>query len=51
MREELGASIRDLVYLGVVESISSMNGRVGHEIVFVYSGRIDPEPAREAPSL
>ena len=51
VREELGASIRDLAYLDVVESIYSMNDRQGHEIVFLYTGRLDPEPAREDAEL
>ena len=51
VREELGADIRDLTYLDVVESIFSVHGRAGHEIVFVYTGRLDPEPAREGAAL
>lgn len=51
VREELGASIRDLTYVDVVESIYSINGREGHEIVFVYTGRLDPEPARHSAEL
>lgn len=51
VREELGASIRDLTYLDVVESIYTLDGRPGHEIVHVYTGRLDPEPAREGAEL
>lgn len=51
VREELGASIRDLTYLDVVESIYSINGRTGHEIVFMYTGRLEPEPCREGGQL
>jgi ADP-ribose pyrophosphatase YjhB (NUDIX family) len=51
VREELNASIRDLTYLDVLESIYSINGRDGHEIVFVYTGRLDPEPARDGAEL
>jgi len=51
VREELGASIRDLAYLDVVESIYSMNDRQGQEIVFLYTGRLDPEPARQDAEL
>lgn len=43
--EELSATIRDLRYLGVVENIFQIDGEAGHEIVFVYTGRLDPEPA------
>lgn len=45
VREELGATILDLVLLGSVESIFLADGVPGHEIVFVYSGRLDPQPA------
>lgn len=51
VREELGASIHDLTYLDAVESIYSINGQTGHEIVFVYTGRLDPEPARAGARL
>ncbi len=51
VHEELGASIRDLTYLDVVESIYSIDGRQGHEIVFMYTGRLEPEPAREGGRL
>jgi ADP-ribose pyrophosphatase YjhB (NUDIX family) len=51
VREELDAAIRDLRYLDVVENIFSVNGVDGHEIVFVYTGRLDPEPAREGAEL
>ena len=51
VREELDASIRDLTYLKVVESIYSLNGLSDHEIVFIYTGRLDPEPARVGASL
>ena len=51
VREELGASIRDLTYVDVVESIFTVDGRSGHEIVFVYTGRLDPQPPREDAAL
>ena len=43
--EELGATIQDLVFLGAVENIFRIDGMLGHEIVFLYSGRLEPEPA------
>jgi ADP-ribose pyrophosphatase YjhB (NUDIX family) len=43
--EELGATIRDLAFLAAVESIFRINGVTGHEIVFLYAGRLEPEPA------
>ncbi|MFJ3473626.1 NUDIX domain-containing protein [Microbacterium maritypicum] len=51
VREELSATIQDLSYLGVVENIFRIDGEVGHEIVFVYTGRLDPEPAAEGATL
>ena len=49
--EELGATVNRLTYLGVAENIFEMNGRLGHEIVFLYTGRLDPEPAPQGASL
>ena len=43
--KELGAAILDLVLLGSVESTFHVDGVPGHEIVFVYSGRLEPQPA------
>lgn len=51
VREELSAAIRDLSYLGVVENIFRIDGEVGHEIVFVYTGTLDPEPAATGATL
>ena len=51
VREELSAAIHELSYLGVVENIFHLDGEVGHEIVFVYTGRLDPEPAAEGATL
>lgn len=49
--EELAAAIRDLRYLGVVENLFHIDGAAGHEIVFLYAGRLDPEPAIEGATL
>jgi 8-oxo-dGTP pyrophosphatase MutT (NUDIX family) len=38
LREELGAEVRDLVYLGTLENIFTFDGKSGHEIVQVYDG-------------
>ena len=43
--EELGAVVRDLTLLSTVESIFRIDGVLGHEVVFLYSGRLDPQPA------
>lgn len=38
IREELGAEITHLRYLGTLENIFTYNGDVGHEIVLIYRG-------------
>ena len=43
--EELGAAIDDLAFMAAVENIFRFDGVLGHEIVFLYSGRLDPQPA------
>lgn len=49
--EELGATIGDLAFLSAVESIFRIDGTLGHEIVFLYVGRLDPQPALTDASL
>lgn len=49
--EELSAKIHELRHLGTIENIFRIDGEVGHEIVFVYAGRLDPEPASEGATL
>jgi ADP-ribose pyrophosphatase YjhB (NUDIX family) len=44
VQEELGAAIRDLAFLATVENIFHIDGTLGHEIVFLYVGRLDPLP-------
>jgi len=44
VHEELGARLADAVLLDVLENIYRINGRLGHEVVFVYGGRLD-DPA------
>ncbi|HNK63611.1 MAG TPA: NUDIX hydrolase [Anaerolineales bacterium] len=44
IKEELGAEVRDLRYLGAVENIFTFNGKTGHEIVQIYDGIfVDPD--------
>ena len=38
IREELGAKITSLRYLGTIENIFTYNGETGHEIVLIYEG-------------
>ena len=44
VHEELGAEVRDLTFLSTVENIFRIDGVLGHEIVFLYAGRLDPMP-------
>ncbi len=39
LREEVGAEVTELRYLGTIENIFTYNGEMGHEIVLVYTGR------------
>ncbi len=43
--EELGAAIRELTYVARIENVFTENGVPGHEIVFLYSGHLNPAPA------
>jgi 8-oxo-dGTP pyrophosphatase MutT (NUDIX family) len=38
IREELGAEITHLRFLGTLENIFTYNGEIGHEIVLMYRG-------------
>jgi len=38
--EELGATLLEPTLLGVVENIFEFDGEPGHEVVFVYAGRL-----------
>lgn len=51
VHEELGATVRDLIYLAAVENIFRIDGELGHEIVFLYAGRLDPLPATAGATL
>jgi len=43
MREELGAEVTDIRYLGMLENIFTHLGKRGHEIVLLYAARFaDP---------
>jgi len=43
LREEIGAEVTGLRYLGTLENIFTYNGQAGHEIVLVYAGEFtDP---------
>ncbi len=49
--EELGATVHDLRCLGTIENIFTIDGVPGHEIVFLYSGLLDPLPAGTGATL
>jgi ADP-ribose pyrophosphatase YjhB (NUDIX family) len=43
IREELGAEIADIRFLGVIENIFTYAGSKGHEIMLFYSARLVEE--------
>ena len=49
--EELGARIHEMRHLGMMENIFRYNGELGHELVALYSGRLDPTPAEHGATL
>ncbi len=51
VEEELGATIHRLAFLATVENIFRIDGVLGHEIVLLYSGRLEPQPAMKDATL
>jgi 8-oxo-dGTP pyrophosphatase MutT (NUDIX family) len=51
VREELGAEVSNLRFLGSLENIFTFNGRRGHEIVQVYDGTFTDPALYEQPRL
>ncbi|MCY3832686.1 MAG: NUDIX domain-containing protein [Chloroflexi bacterium] len=45
VREEIGAEVAEVVYLGALENIFAYEGKAMHEIVLLYDGRFI-EPTR-----
>jgi ADP-ribose pyrophosphatase YjhB (NUDIX family) len=41
IREELGATLADVRLLGVLENIFSIDGELGHEVDFIFEGRLE----------
>ena len=39
LKEEMGAKVRDIRYIGTLENIFNFEGKPGHEIVLVYEAR------------
>lgn len=51
IREELGADITEVKFIGVVESIYVYRGKPEHEIVFVYDGQFVDKSLYEQTTL
>jgi 8-oxo-dGTP pyrophosphatase MutT (NUDIX family) len=51
IREEMGAEITDLTYVGTMENIFTYDGRPGHEIVLVYEAKLADPRLYEMESL
>ena len=51
LREEIGAEITNLRYLGLSENIFVCDGQPGHEIVLIYEADLADKPAYEMDSL
>ncbi len=52
VREEIGAEVLDLEYLGALENIFRFEGKPGHEIVLIYDGKFrDPALNRDDLSI
>jgi ADP-ribose pyrophosphatase YjhB (NUDIX family) len=50
-REELGLTLEAPSLLGVLENIFTYEGRTGHEVVFVFAGRVADRRAYEHDEL
>ncbi len=51
IREETGAKIVDLTYIGMLENVFTYDGELGHEIVLVYRARFSDPRLYELDSL
>lgn len=51
IREELGCEIEKLKFLTVLENVFTYNGKLGHEIVFLYSGELSDKNLYEKQSI
>ena len=49
IREEIGADITSLKFLGAIESVFTVDGNPGHEIVMVYEGEFVDSSIYEMP--
>lgn len=51
IREELGVESEQMVLLGVIENRFELNGKPGHEIVFIYDGVFTDATLYDTPVL
>lgn len=51
IREELSQEIRVIQLLDVLESIFSVDGRLGHEIVYIYNAQFVDQTLYEQPTI
>ncbi|NEQ98694.1 MAG: NUDIX hydrolase [Cyanothece sp. SIO2G6] len=51
IREELGAEVVKVRLLGILESIFTLRGNLGHEIVFAYDGEFVDRTLYDQPRL
>ncbi|MGE0132716.1 MAG: NUDIX hydrolase [Blastocatellales bacterium] len=51
IKEELGAEIEDTRLLGMIENLFTLEGRQGHEIVFVYDAKFTDRSLYERETL
>ena len=51
IREEIGAEVRDLKLLGVLENLFELEGQQQHEVVFVYDGRFADQSLYESAEI
>ena len=51
IKEEIGEEITDLNFLTVLENLFTLDGKPGHEIVYVYDGRFLDESAYDRDSF
>lgn len=51
MREELGAEIEQLEWLGTLENIFTLEGELGHEIVLIYDAKFGDRTLYTQPTL
>ncbi|HIK43235.1 NUDIX hydrolase [Thermoleptolyngbya sp. M55_K2018_002] len=51
MREELGAEIEQLTWLGTLENLFTLEGELGHEIVLIYDAQFCDRTLYSQPHL